>query len=569
MKRFVVKLTLTVNDDGTTADFYYSTHGFRTLPTDTPANTWVEPRILNLGKLRRELFSGARLTGAVRPSGATLRLNNDDGGLDAWIDYGISGSQAVYYWGEIGAAFPDDYEIVQILYIQSFKLDFSEVAVGLRDRLYLLDKPVVTSTFLGTGGIEGTGVASKKKQWVAEDPGYFPPIVVDVTKQIYFVQDTGPGSLSSFFQCFEGGVEISRDTDYASEAALTSATDPDPGTCKFWFGPSGDGPVYVRLGTPPTYEIRIFGLGYQADDTSWSFAALCRRAGLDDVTGSAGVVGARLVDDDSTYLEVMEASSAKYVQFFGFGRLDVFTVGSLAEPDEATSEHTFTVDNARDFRREAPSGMEAPVWQVTMNAGKTWPTQFQDAASDTMKDYLSRDPWWTSFTGSSSATLLANPGAIAAEVSTPNRDIQNTFAQTNFINRYLSLFGGRRDFMVLKSTKFTSAMLAIDLHDTVEVQIPRMQCDNGRFFRVVTIDIDWSVPEITFGLWGGTPGDGGGIDTGDGETTSDPMAIQSELGVDLYTEDGEVILIESELVYLQTEIDSPLLTEGSALILLE
>lgn len=576
MKRFVVELTLTVDADGGTETFYYTTKGFRTKPTDTPANKWVEPRVRSLGKLERSLFTGARVTGAIKPAGATLYLDNTDGELDAWLDYGISGSRVVYRWGDVGAAYPDGYEVVQIAYIQSFKLpDIDSVLVGLRDRSHLLDKPLVTATFAGTGGVEGTGLASKKKQWVSSDPAYYPPILIDVVKQIYFVSETGPGSLGSFLQLFEGGVEITRASDYSSEAELLS-TPPASGECRFWCGVTGafgvkPGPIYVRLGTPPIFELRCYSACYQANGNYWSFDALCRRAGLADVTDLAGVVGARLVDDDSTYLRVMEEACIEHQQFFGFDRLDVFRSGMLLEPDADESVYTFTTANAKSFARNPPSGMEAPVWQVTLNAGKTYPCQYAEGAPDEMKDYLSRDPWWTSFTGSSAATLTANPGAITAELSTPNRDIQNTFSQTLFINRYLGLFGGRRDFLTLTATEFTSRMLEIELHDTVIVQMTRFQCGSGRAFRVININIDWSVPSITFGLWGGTPGDGGGIDTGEpgGTVVTDPVAIRSELGVDLLTEDGFVLLIETASDFLRSETDSPLLTEGSSLLLLE
>jgi hypothetical protein len=580
VKRFVAEVTLTVDAEGGTQTFLFTegSTGFRTRPTDTPANTWVEPRIKSLGRLERSLFSGARVTGAIKPAGATLYLENADGGLDGWLDYGVSGSRVTYRWGDETAAYPGGYEAVQIMYIQSFKLDFESVQFGLRDRSYLLDKPVVTRTFAGTGGLEGTGVASKKMPFLSSDPAFYPPILIDVVKQIYCISESGPSTLSSFYQMFEGGVEIERGADYGSETEILT-TQPLPGTCRYWFGPlSGayrTGPVYVRLGTPPALELRTYALGYQSTGAAWSFSAMCRRAGLDDVSGDVGSIGARLVDDDSTYLSVMEAACVQYQQFFGFDRLDTFRAGLLVEPDDDASVFTFTVDNARDFKRNPPAGMESPVHQVTLNAGKTYPCPYADSASDTMKDYLSRDPWWTSFTGSSAATLLANPGAISVELSTPNRDIQNTFSQSNFIARYLGLFGGRRDFITLTAQAFSQELLEIELHDTVEVRIPRMQCENGRFFRVININIDWTRREITFGLWGGTPGDGGSIDTGGGSSTLD-LTLKTEDGDVLLTEDNTALLMESPPptltstgLFIQCENDDYLLTEDGAQIEME
>lgn len=575
--RLVLELTLTVADDGTTETFYYTDVGFRTAATDTPATTYVEERLVRIDSYFRELFSGARITGAIRPAFGSVVLNNADGGLDSWVDYGISGSRVVVRIGRLGNPYPGDgtmengHATLLIGYIKTFSADFETVTVYLKDRLDKLDKPLVTETFLGTGGLEGTGVASKKKQFVSSDPGFFPPIVIDVTKQIYFVQSTGPGGLEAYFAVYEGGIEISRGTDYSSESEITG-TEPSPGTCRFYFGPTygatHEGPVYFRLGTPPVGDLRVYGLGYQATGTSWSYAALCRLAGLDDVTGSAGFVGARLVDDNSTYIEVMQASSVEHQQFFGFNRLDEFQVGLLQEPVESESVYTFTMDNCANFRRNPPEGMASPVWQVTLNAGKAWPCAVLDGATDTLKDYLTRDPWWVSFTGESAETLLANPGALSVELSTPNRDIQNTFSQTLFVTRYIALFGGRRDFMSFECLDITDDLLAIELHDTVELRIPRFGCDNGRFFRVAVIGLNPSAGKVIFGLWGGTPGTGGGIsgDPGAGSGDSDPRIIQDESYGYLRAADGRVLLIAGPDDFLQTPLDEPVLTAARSLI---
>ena len=70
----------------------------------------------------------------------------------------------------------------------AISVDAKSVKLKLRSRDYLLDKPVVTATFEGTGGLEGTGNTSTKKRLVFGEPGYIPLVPVDANRLIYFLQ---------------------------------------------------------------------------------------------------------------------------------------------------------------------------------------------------------------------------------------------------------------------------------------------------------------------------------------------------------------------------------------------
>ena len=168
--RFVAEITLTVDGAGTTQTFYFATSGFATKPSDTPANTYIAPRLQSAGTLRRELFSGTRVAGVVRPSFGELLLFNGDGALDAWIGYGVSGGKVTVRMGDEDAAYPGGYTTVYVAYAQQLIANFDTIQVVLRDRINLLDQPIVTAQFTGAGGLEGTtGVAGKLKQWVSSD----------------------------------------------------------------------------------------------------------------------------------------------------------------------------------------------------------------------------------------------------------------------------------------------------------------------------------------------------------------------------------------------------------------
>lgn len=498
--RFVAEITVVIDSGGTEETFYFATSGFSSTPSDTPANTYVAARLKNPGSYRRELFSGNRVFGAVRPSFGEIVLFNNDGGLDDWAGYGVSGGKVVVRLGDEGAAYPSGYTSVYIGYINSLVADFSEIRLRLRDRLHKMDTPLVTESFDGGGGLDGTQDATDKlKQWINSDPAYHPIILLDPAKQLYFVQSTSPGTLASLFALYEGGIEITRGTDYPDESTALS-TSPSAGECRFYFGATGDGPVYVRLGSVPQFDLRVVAFGNNpATNTQWRIPEMAELAGITGGTGSVSI-GAQLVDDNRTILDVCEDAASSQFGFFGMDRGDNF-ISDTFEAPSASPSYTFTEHNAKDWRRVPINGMESPVWQVTINSGKRWPGNVASGATATLRDRVTREPWWMSAVRQNAATLTAFPGAEAVTLEFEGRFFQNQFSVDNFTDDYFNLFGVLREFYEC-TVQMTADTLALDLHDTVEIKLPRYGLSSGKNFRIVTEMIDCQNRTITFGMWG-------------------------------------------------------------------
>lgn len=64
----------------------------------------------------------------------------------------------------------------------------------------------------------------------------------------------------------------------------------------------------------------------------------------------------------------------------------------------------------------------------------------------------------------------------------------------------MALFGVRRGAAC--TVPLTAETIAIELHDTVAISMPRFGLDDGRNFRVITQQIDCDKRQITFGVWG-------------------------------------------------------------------
>lgn len=497
--RTIIEVTLTTDSGGGTTTFYFGTSGYATKPTDTPANTYIAPRIKSVGSFRRELFSGSRVTGAVRPSFGEIVLMNGDGGLDAWMGYAISGSKVTVRIGDENAAYPAGYTTVYVAYAQHLVADFNEIRMRLRDRLHLLEQPLITTSFAGTGGLEGTtAMAGKLKQWVSSDPCWFPPILVDAALQLYFVQSTGTGGLQASFVIYEGGIAITRGADYP-DAATCISTSPTAGQARFWFGTGGNGPVYFRLGSVPQLDLRVSGFGYTDTGASWNFARFVALAGIAGGTGT-GAVSAQFVDDSRTYMDVLEDACQTTFTYFGMTRLDAFVGGTFAAPG-VSPLYTLTQHNAKTWGRTPIQDMDAPVWSITANVGKTSPGNVAAGATAANKEIYQRTPWWCTTAKTDAAIKTANPGAVAAVVDANGRYLQNVTEQNTFTATYLGLFGVRRDFYTC-TVPLDATTIALELHDTVEVKLPRFGLSAGKNMRIITQQIDCDSRQITYGMWG-------------------------------------------------------------------
>lgn len=556
---FVAELNLVVDAAGATTRLLFGTEGWATKPSDTPANTHIAGVLADPGSIRSELFSGARLTGPVRPSFGQIVLNNADGALDGMMSYGMGGTVTVRY-GSVGDAYPNAWTTVFTAYAYALVVDFKEVRVLLRDRLFLLDKPIVTETFAGVGGLSGTGIANKKQQMVLGRPGLIPLVLIDQNAQIYWMQGNGASarqwlySDSADYHVFDGGVPLARGAPYTTaEEGVT--VEPAPGEFRlFGMGAATDaryestGPVYVRLGSPPEFELRAQAVGLLKNDANsraapWTFVDLLNRAGITDVTtgnlapGSTVLrAGNRLIDGDQTYLEVMSDVAAARFDAFGFDRLDRFFMFNLQLGDEGADAavHTFTVHNAKDFRRQPVPGQEAPAWQVSVNAGMAWPSQIANSLSAEQADKFQRERQ-QSFTGTADSVRTANPGAESATMEVVGNEFSTLDQRKAFVKRYFELFGARRD-LISVTAALTPETIAIDLHSKVMINMPRLGCGGGRTFRVVMSDLNLRARTATFWLWGGDigPSDavlgGGSSDTGGGSIPPGKFEPLVEMG---------------------------------------
>lgn len=550
-RAFVAKCTWVIDDVGTQQTFLLGTRGFSTGPADTPPNTVVRELLKDPGRLQRELFSGARVTGVVRPSFGGMVFINEGGVLDDWASYGISGGPVELYDGVIGTPFPAAWTLVFKSYAAGLSasvpnertevgaaIDFDRIAVSLQSRETLLDTPVATEVYTPADTYVA-GSLTKKKPVVLGEPGWSPLVLLDPNLLIYSFQTTAAdgrfltGSDRLRYVPYDGGVPYTFEGFYATpQDGLDPAQSPSPGHYKV-YSPNGTtapigfyldstGPCFLRLGTKPVADLRIQPVGlYLANQAEgarrWTFVDLCQRAGLADVTAATlapgsyvKVAGNRRLSADETYLDVMTDAANVSATAYGFDRLDRFFCFDLKDPDANPAEpiaFVFTEHNSRAFKRMSVPGQERPVWQVNVSAGQTHPGTVNGGAAAQLQEELTREPWRDQFTISSASVRQANPGAISVNVKFDGNEFADgDSAKLAFGQRYIELYGGRREIFTLECTRFDATTIGLELGARVQILRPRFGCDTGRQFRVVTQVFNLAQRTITFGLWGGAAG---------------------------------------------------------------
>src|SRR5690242_16412431 len=68
-----------------------ATEAYVTSPSDSPANTIFEPRVIDPGAFSANLYQAGQTGGEPSIGLGDVTLANADGGLDAWFNYGFDG----------------------------------------------------------------------------------------------------------------------------------------------------------------------------------------------------------------------------------------------------------------------------------------------------------------------------------------------------------------------------------------------------------------------------------------------------------------------------------------------
>ncbi|MFC7515100.1 hypothetical protein ACFQUU_08800 [Herbaspirillum sp. GCM10030257] len=503
-----IELTAAIDAAGTLQTFYLSDTDLATTPTDTPANQAFVPRLIDAGRLGVNAFSDGRTGGGTKLETGEIVIANADGVLDDWINYSFDGRPVKIRSGEPGAAYPAGFALILSGTVESIDASFETIIVRLRDKQFILDKPVLSNQYAGNNalpnGLEGlaTDLKGRRKPRAYGKVFNVAPPLVNTLRLIYEV-----GVAATVDAVYDRGLVLTAGAAYASQADM-EANAPAAGQYRAWAAGG-----YIRLGSNPAGLITADltqGATAAARTAGQILQQLALSAGLTagevsaaDVTAldalNSAVVGIWL-DGETTFREAMDQVAASIGAYYAFDSTGLLRMGRLSTPAGAPVATLELYDYKRDVQRQAPRDNGVPIWRATVRHSRIWNVQGSDLAGGVAADrraYLAEEAraektedaaiktQWTLAGEAEFETLLTSAADAQAEAA-----------------RLLALYKVRRDiFEVPVPISYLSAN-PLRIMDLVQMKMPRFGMAAGRLFRVLGIRIELGNKQALLTLWG-------------------------------------------------------------------
>jgi hypothetical protein len=492
---------------------YFSTGaGFTTRPTETPPNVTFRPLVLQPAFVRRDLFSEGTTLGRSRIGYGDLVLNNEDGALDALIDYGFDGRPVVIRVGPPEGSYPGAFSTVLTGSMEQPEITSGRVTIRIHDRQFDADRPLQTTKYLGDNalpnGLEGVAddLKGKPKPVCYGVVRNVPAIPVNTNRRIYQVND---GPVVSVDAVYDRGSQLVKDTDYISRVDMET-TAPGAGLFRAW--PAGG---YFRLGSAPAGLVTADateGASVAERTTAQVWKRLLNGRALiptSDIsaadlsaldTRNPAPIGVWAPDEERQNA-VLDRVTQSAGAWWGVDRSGVFRVKRLEDPSAEASQVTFGPDEIKDLERvpanDADRGL--PVFRVKLRYSPNYAVQTTDLAgvvTEARRAELAQPHKEVTATDPAVQTkhLLA-PELIVDTLLAVGADAQVE------CDRVLTLRKTRRDqfrFWVPLEPEYA----AVDLGIVVTVRHDRFGLSAGKQFRVVGIEPDAAQDRLTLQVWG-------------------------------------------------------------------
>lgn len=486
---------------GATTVFRYSTRGYVTLPTDTPANTYWEERVKTPGLLRQSMFSSGRTSGESEVGYGVIELVNNDGALDHLIDYAFDGWPLKIYTLEDENA-PFSSAVVRFSgTMEQAEFGDTLMVLRVRDLMQSLDKPIQTVTYAGTNvgasGLEGSSDSLKGKVKPLTFGTVFnvAPAQANTTALIYQVND-GPISTCNVF---DRGIALTKGTDYTSATDMTGNV-PAAGTYRVY--PAGG---YFRLGSTPSGMVTADVVQSATSTVADTVQVVASRAGVGGVhslditalnTKNNAPVGI-YINSETTVLQAISNLTNSIGAYCMFDNESRLRLGRLELP-YGTPDHTLDDWEILDISRIVSSDTERgiPAYKVTVKYGRNYVVQtMTDIAAAAQVQSERRGIDYRNAFNQDDSVKLQYP--LSEELVRETLLVNEADAQAE-ASRLLNIYKTRRDFFEV--TCRTDKQ--IEIGQTVHVTYPRFLLNNGKLLRVLAVEPDYTLNRNILTLWG-------------------------------------------------------------------
>ena len=494
---------------GTRTLRYTSGAGFMTTPSDTPASTLYDARLLQPALVSRHLFANGTTAGHTQLATGDLVLINGDGGLDALLTYGFDGRAVTLKQGAPDGTFAS-FTTVGVYTMDQAEVSTDLVTIRLHDRQLETDVALQATKYAGTNalpaGMEGvTDQKGKPKPVLYGTVLNIAPPCVNTSKLAYQVNDAAVNAISAVY---DQGAALIFGADYASqaafEAAATAAGHYDTwlaGGC-FRLGGTPVGPVtcdaqqganVAARTTAQVWKNILVRLGKSSGDYS--------AADITALDSAAGYELGAYWDSETVATDALDAVAGSVGAWWGINNAGVFRIKQFVAPTGSNVVSLVADDLLKPLNRVATKdqGAGIPIYRAIVRYAKNYTVQTTGLAAGVTavrRPVLAADYLDATYTDASvqTAHLLA-PQTVEESFLTTAAD---ALAEAT---RRQVLRGTRRDQFELL-LRYTDVNAAVDLGDTLLLTHSRYSLTGGKQFRVIGIEPNAKDATVLLTVWG-------------------------------------------------------------------
>lgn len=494
----------------------YSTHGYTSGQSESPANTHWDNRIIQGGNFQRTMFQNEQTFGNTQLGFGELVLANFDGGLDALLNYSFGGRQVIIRLADVQPGVVPTFTTIIDGLIEQAELSWQQVRFRVRDKQLSVAKPLQQVRYAGNNalpaGLEGVegDIKGRPKPLVYGKVFNAAAPCVNTTRKIYQLHDGS--ALQSVDAVYNRGAALTAGAAYSSQADMETNA-PTAGQYRVWNSASG---TFVRL-ADNTQGILTFdatqGAAASNRTAGQLWSQVLQKAGVSvGVISSADITaldaaapyecGFYVTDSrDVSAIEVADALCGSVGAWWGVDAIGAFRVGQLVLPNTANSVGTLSAINIVNIERVASrdAGAGLPAWKIKLGYKRIWSVQtdLDNTVTEARKEFASNE--YRRSESSDVAVQTANPTSPEIEINTLIASAADAATESA---RRLTIYKVRRDFYRVTVRLDASIASVLDLGKTVTLQVNRFGMNSGKAFVVTGIQADMRQYLYTLTIWG-------------------------------------------------------------------
>lgn len=376
--QYLVEATYWSDDEGAEVTEYLATRDVTFEPDDTAPSQAYDGRVAGALQIAREMYSDGAIGGASLPSYGSVEIYNDDtlrdsGRLAAWRAGRWDGRRLRVLMGQEGSRYADHVVLLDGTATGGPSGNLESLSLPIADLQALLDKPVQTVTYPGTGGFDGgEDLKGKVRPDVLGVVRAAVPVPVDIANGWY---DLAYSGLAEVYEVGDGGKQLT----------ITASNPPAAGQVYVDYANGR-----IRVATPPTYGLAVDCRGAAASGSTVA-STICQwvitqRLGIDasrlDASGftafgaaAPAAVGMYLTDT-TTAIEVLDYLVPSVGGYYSSTRRGLLTVGRLRAPS-ATSATDPTIALVIDDQDVEPGSLRvepvpSPPYRWEIGYARNW-----------------------------------------------------------------------------------------------------------------------------------------------------------------------------------------------------